>query len=683
METKLLLENAVRIADASAEGDVTVTDAEIIAFLLENCEFTFPETAKFFGVCNCETITRQITWRRQGELCRDALTEENRLAAAARAYSGDPDFGHTAPLWDDILKLGLPGMRQRVLDLAPDKDSAFVQAELMVLDAASAFLIRIAPLAEAVGKPEIAAGLRHLAVHAPETLYQAMQLVIVYYTLQHHFEGTNLRTLGRLDRMFAPFADREDPDVVKALLVAFMKEIDTLRAPANIPFMLGGSDPEGNDMTSPLTQMILATYTELKPTNTKFHILCTPDTPKAFLEEAMTSVKKGANSIVFMNDPMVIRSLEKLGESHEDAVNYSVVGCYECGGAQETACTCNARLNLPKALELALHNGYDSLTGHKIGAETGCVYPSFEDLYAGFLAQIQYLAGQAMAVTDRYEEKYARLHASPFFTATYPECLRRGADVYCGYSAKYNNSSLNAIGLATAVDSLAAIRKLVYEDKRMTLEELVTVLDSNWENQTVLREIIRKKYPKYGNGNPAVDRLAGRIVADLAKTVNNTPNKKGGVYRLGLFSIDWRLDYGAHTAASADGRSAGEPLSQNTGASFGADREGATAHLHSVTAIDASDTANGCIVDLDLHASAVQGKNGTEVLMATLRTYLQKGGFAIHYNVLDTDTLVAAQQNPENYPNLQVRLCGWNVKFTELSPQAQEEFIRRSRYQAV
>lgn len=682
METKLLLEHAVRMADECTADDVTAIDAEIIAFLLENCEFSFPASAVFFGNCNCETVTRQITWRRQGKICTDAFTEENRKAVSARAYSGDPDFGHTAPLWDDILILGLPGLRARVLELAPDPDSDFVRAELRVLDAASAFLKRIAPLAAEAGKDRIAAGLVHLSEHAPETLYQAMQLMFVYYTLQHHFEGTNLRTLGRLDRMFAPFAAKENPDTVKALFRDFMREIDTLRAPANIPFMLCGSDETGRDLTNDLSRLILQTYTELKPTNTKFHILCTPDTPKDFLRDALTSVKNGANSLVFLNDSLVIESLRKLGETHGAAVNYSVVGCYECGGAEETACTCNARLNLPKTLELTLHGGLDVLTDARIGMDCPTDFDTFDALYTAFCGQIRYLAKQAMGITDRYEEKYARLHASPFFTATYPSCIRKGADVYCGYSAPYSNSSLNAIGLATAVDSLAAIRKLVYEDRRMTLPELVRILDSNWADQAVLQGIIRKKYPKYGNGDPSVDALAASVVKELSDAVNNVPNAKGGVYRLGLFSIDWRIDYGAHTAASADGRFSGEALSQNTGASFGADREGATAHLHSVTAIDATDTANGAIVDLDLHSSAVRGENGTTVLASTLQTYLEKGGFAIHYNVLDTDTLEDAKAHPEKYPNLQVRLCGWNVKFTELSPAAQEEFIRRSRYQA-
>jgi len=175
-----------------------------------------------------------------------------------------------------------------------------------------------------------------------------------------------------------------------------------------------------------------------------------------------------------------------------------------------------------------------------------------------------------------------------------------------------------------------------------------------------------------------VDHIAHDIAKVLAQAVNGAPNTKGGIYRLGLFSIDWRWSFGQHTAASADGRRAHAPLSQNTGATFGADREGATAHLLSVSSLDATDTANGAIVDIDLHSSAVKGENGLHTLLSTLQTYFALGGFAVHYNVLDTQTLIDAKEHPEKYPNLQVRLCGWNVLFSSLSNKEKEEFIARS-----
>ena len=263
-------------------------------------------------------------------------------------------------------------------------------------------------------------------------------------------------------------------------------------------------------------------------------------------------------------------------------------------------------------------------------------------------------------------------------SATYQSALDRGADLYAGYAAKYNSSSLNAIGLGTAADSLAAIRRLVYEDGVMTLAELRDLLAADWAGKEPLRLAIRNRYPKYGMGDKKTDLLAKGIIEALSGQINGRPNVKGGHWRLGTFSINWRWELGAKTAASADGRHAGDTLSQNTSASFGADKEGATAHLISAAVFDSVHTPNGSVVDIDLHSSAVRGEAGIESLMATLETYFAMGGFSVHYNILDTETLKKAKQNPADYPNLQVRLCGWNVLFSSLSEAEKDEFIARS-----
>ena len=237
----------------------------------------------------------------------------------------------------------------------------------------------------------------------------------------------------------------------------------------------------------------------------------------------------------------------------------------------------------------------------------------------------------------------------------------------------------STFGLATATDSLAAIRKLVYEDKTLSLQRLKEILNSDWAGEETLRLMIRNKFPKYGMGDHSVDALAAKIAKDMADFVNQKPNGKGGVYRLGLLSINWRWEFGEKAGASADGRLAGETLSQNISATFGADRQGATAHLLSTAAIDYTLIPNGTVVDIDLHASAAKGEKGLQALMATLKTYFQLGGFAVHYNVLDTEILEEARRNPEKYRNLQVRLCGWNALFTSLSDWEQLEFIARSQ----
>jgi formate C-acetyltransferase len=379
-----------------------------------------------------------------------------------------------------------------------------------------------------------------------------------------------------------------------------------------------------------------------------------------------------------MSDRRVIEALEKQGVAHQDAVDYHVVGCYECGGAGELTCSCNARVNIPKALELALNGGRDMLTGKQIGLENDGHFESFDALYREFERQLTYLCKCAMTVTDLYESRYAEIHSAPILSGTYTSALQKGADLYLDYSAKYNSSSLNAIGLATATDSLAAIRKAVFEDKTLTLGEFTEILKSDWKGQEPFRLLVKNKYPKYGQGDIRTDEIAKRTVDVLSDTVSYKPNAKGGSWRLGLFSINWRWRIGQKTAASADGRRSGETLSQNTSASFGADKEGATAHLISAARIDMSKTPNGAIVDIDLHSSAVRGENGITALVSSLKTYFELGGFAVHYNVLDTEVLLDAKKNPEKYPSLQVRLCGWNVLFSTLSEKEKDEFIARS-----
>jgi formate C-acetyltransferase len=191
---------------------------------------------------------------------------------------------------------------------------------------------------------------------------------------------------------------------------------------------------------------------------------------------------------------------------------------------------------------------------------------------------------------------------------------------------------------------------------------------------------VKNKFLKYGVANKEIDEIAKDIVEKLAIVVNGKPNQKGGVYRLGTFSIDNRWAHGAKTAATADGRKKGETLSQNASATFGADKQGATAHLISVANIDATRTPNGTVADIYLHYSAVAGENGLNAMLSSLKTCFDLGGFCVHYNVLNTETLKKAKDNPELYPNLQVRLCGWNVLFNTLSEHEKEEFITRAQY---
>ncbi len=670
-------------SDLGNAPDAIEADEENTVYLLENCDFLLTEANTFFVKVLVGEAARLPFQLRFEAFKGEPVSEGLGAGIRRRAYTGAYDFGHTTTEWETVISLGIYGLRERLASYlsAPGNDPKavrFYENSLNVYDAALAFLKRVSLFASSEGKERMAEGLTALTKRAPETLFEALQTVLIYYALQHYFEGTYLRTLGRPDRYLLPFYRKEDPAEAFELLKAFMTECNSLKAPANMPFALGGSDGAGNDLFNELSFALLKAYQQSPNSNVKLHILWTKNTPDRILTEAFRGVRDGSNSIVFMQDEKVIESLIKLGEAKEDAVDYHVVGCYECGARGEITSSCSARVNLPKALEVTLNNGCDMETGEKIGLPTGLDPETFEDFYLQFKRELLYFVKCAVRITDLREQHYPVLHAAPILSAVYESSLKAGRDIYVDYGAKYNNSSINAIGLATAADSLYAIKKLVYEDKSLTLAELKKILKEDWAGQETLRLTVKNRFPKFGNGDPKVDSIAKRIVDDLSLAINGSPNVKGGIYRLGLFSIDWRWSFGETTPASADGRHAGETLSQNTSASFGMDREGASAHLISVASIDPSRTPNGTIVDIDLHSSAVEGEEGLAGLVGALKAYFELGGFAVHYNILNTETLRKAKAHPEDYPNLQVRLCGWNVLFSTLTDKEKDEFIARS-----
>ncbi len=666
------------------ESDVFGCDCENIICLLDSCELSISSENTFFVRVNCEGLQAKVIAERMKLYANEYSSLGLSDAVASLAFTGEADFGHTSTDWKTVIELGIYGIYERLKEYrdsckSDPRRESFYASCTAVWDAALRFILRAAEKAAECGRREMAEGLKRLSCGAPSNLFEAMQTVMIYYALQHIFEGTNLRTLGRLDSMLCKFYLAEDRVKADQMLDVFFAELDSYGVTANLPFALCGSDENGNAICNRLSYSLLEAYRRGHTRNIKLHILCALDTPEDIIELAMECIREGKNSIVFMSDEKIIESLLKLGARADDAANYQVVGCYECGAREELTCSCNARVNLPKALEVALNKGRDMQSGKLIGLQNDGSFESFEELFSEFKRQLLGFVNGAMAATDIEERNYRRLHSAPILSAVYSSSLKRGGDIYCDSSARYCNSSINALGLATVTDSLAAIKQLVYDSKRLKLKELVEILRNNWDGQEKLRLTIKNKLPKYGNANEEVDQIAKSIVDLLDETINGRPNAKGGVYRLGTFSIDWRWSFGRLTAASADGRRCGEPISQNTSASFGADKNGLSAHMRSASYIDTSKTPNGSVADIDLHSSTVSGENGLKALCATLRAYFSLGGFAVHYNILDTKALEKAKKCPEAYPELQVRLCGWNVLFSSLSEREKDEFIARSR----
>lgn len=345
---------------------------------------------------------------------------------------------------------------------------------------------------------------------------------------------------------------------------------------------------------------------------------------------------------------------------------------------REIPCTCAGRINLAKAVEVTLTGGYDILTESLIDETASNDFSSFEELFEAYLRRLDSFADAVFDLLDSREKCFPDIHSSPLYSSTMDNCVERGGDIYQDFCGVYNNTSINALGLATATDSLLAVKKLVFDEKKLTLSEFIEILKKNWEGEELLRQRIKRTFPTYGVNDAFADGLARAMLHRLGDKINGRPNVKGGVYRFGAFTVDWRFPFGEKCGASPDGRLAGETISKNICATLGGDREGATAHIFSGAKLGGKVTPNGSVLDIVLHSSAVSGENGLAAMSDSLKTFVEMGGTAIQYNVLNAETLKEAQRDPEAYPNLQVRVCGWNALFSTLTEIEQNEFIKQA-----
>lgn len=463
------------------------------------------------------------------------LLAETDAAVRGLCYTGDADFGHTAPDWEAVMALGIPGQRARVLAACAEKATLTEEQRLFyacAADTLTATIAFIARLADATGRLAadgdekmrlVSSSLRQLTVGAPETLLEAMQLSVIFYNLQCNVERDAVRSLGGLDRLFYPFYRRDlasgrlTEAQARELFRYYFFKFNSMHVTANVPFFIGGRLADGSDATNELTYLLAEEYIGLDINDPKIHVRRHKNLPKRLVRLILGSIRDGRNSFVFLNDEVVEGALTALGEDPADARNYVVIGCYEPAAfGKEVPCTCTARVNLPKAVLAVMNGGVDPDTGAVVGTPADPDgYPDFDAFYAAVRAQIGMFVDRAAALTVAHERAYPSLNPAPLFSSTFADCVARGRDAYSG-GAKYNNSAVNAICIASTVDALTAVRRLVYEEKKLKLSEFAAVLRGNWQGHEALRQTALRRIPKYGNGDPAVDALAAKVMRDTA-----------------------------------------------------------------------------------------------------------------------------------------------------------------------
>lgn len=629
-------------------------------------------------------------WEWEGEIKEKYLSAETKevdLAFDVGAYRADCDFGHTSPNSQLLVDVGFTGLLDRINKESEkagltDAQKDFYESCRIMISACIIFLKR---MADAV-KPyngESSTALNNLLNGAPKNIYEAMQLIIIYFFLHEYVCGTRVRTLGRVDVLLYPFYKRDIENgtftktEIKEMMKFFLNKFWTAKVPYDLPLCLGGIDKYGNEVTNEISYLLVETYNELNIHSPKIHIRISDKTPKSFVRLVLNCIRSGNSSFVFVNDAVTVKALMGVGIEEKDAMDYVPIGCYEPAvWGMEIGCTGNGGVNLAKAVELVITNGKDLETGKQIGVETGKI-ESCEAFIKAVKEQIRYMADKAMTYICEIERYYGEIFPDPILSSMYDESIRRGVDVFRG-GAKYNNSSFYFYCIATLVDSVMAVKRLVFDEKRLSFDEFCDILKNNWAGNEKLRAIAKGIPEKYGNNNPKADEFARDITDFCAEISNNRLNGRGGVFKAACFSIDRYFTLGEKTMATPDGRLAGEPLSKNLCATTAMDKNGITALINSVTQIDHSKFPNGSVLDVVLHPSAVKGDSGLEAFYGILVTYMKKGGFAMHGNVFDAQHLKEAQKYPEKYKTLQVRVCGWNAYFVNLTKAEQDAFIKQA-----
>jgi formate C-acetyltransferase len=600
-------------------------------------------------------VTLREEWRRE----EDGREFGSDLLPPPGAWTAQLDTGHACPDWRSLLTHGFLGLRDR----AVGQEGPFYEAVVLVYEGAITLCRRLAA-ALPEGAPARPA-LEALAERPPQTFHEALQLAILYHELHEMENGYSVRSMGRFDELYNRFymadlqAGRLTREQARELLKYFWFKFFA-RTQGKLygkPFLFG---PEGSE----LSRLALEVYREMQIVDPKLHFRLGEHTPPELYDQVLGCIQAGCTGIVTVNDTAQVAMLQANGKALAEAEDYILIGCYEPAVmGRELNCSGACGLNLARPVEMLLADRD---------------YASFDEVMPAYLALLDAHFTRAADRVRREERLWPQVNPSPLLSGTMDSCLARGRDVSEG-GAQYNTSGCCCVGLANAVDSLAVIRQLVYEERRCCLAELRAALAANWEGHEELRLIAQYRVPKWGNNDSRVDGLAVQITDFLGRRINHEPNARNGVFQAALYGIiDAARSFGRYTGALPDGRLAGEPLTMNTGATLGRDRQGVTSIINSVTKIDLAQFPNGTVLDIMLHPSVAAGPEGLHTIGAIIRSHFAQGGMAIQFNIFDATSLREAQRQPEKYANLQVRLCGWNVRFVDLGPEEQEMLITRA-----
>jgi trans-4-hydroxy-L-proline dehydratase len=627
--------------------------------------------------------------------------------------------GHTV-LGDVIYRKGLVDLQAEVqeslgrLDFFNDPRAYEKQQELRAMLIAAGAVIRFAErhaehaehLANREPDPKrrlelerIAQNCRHVPAHAPRNFWETLQS----YWFVHLGVVTELNTWdsfcpGRLDQHLIPFyqADIADGTLTREqaqeLLQCFWVKFNNQPAPPKVGVTAaesgtytdfcninnGGLKKDGTDGVNEVTYLILDVIDEMRLLQPSSNLQLSRKNPDKFLRRGLEIVRKGWGQPSIFNADLVVEELLRQGKSVEDARCGGTSGCVETGAFGKEAYILTGYFNLPKVLELTLNNGRDPRTQKRIGIETGDPrsFRSYDELFAAFSKQLEYLLNIKVRGNNVVERLYAEHMPAPFLSLLVEDCIANGRDYNDG-GPRYNSTYIMGVAPGTCTDSLAAIKYHVFENGSLKMDELLEALAANFEGKERVRLLLWNKTPNYGNDDDYADQILQQLVSKFRELIEGRKNTKGGQYFVNYLSTTCHVYFGAVTGATPNGRRAGEPHSDGISPTQGADRFGPTAVIRSAAKMDHAKTG-GTLLNQKFSPSLVQGPEGIDRMLHFVRSYFRMDGHHIQFNVVTAETLREAQAHPEKHRDLIVRVAGYSDYFCDLTKALQDEIIART-----
>ena len=545
--------------------------------------------------------------------------------------------------------------------------------------------------------------------------HEALQCLFMYQQalcLDANMHGISF---GRVDQYLGDFyhadieAGRITPEYAQELMDLFYLKVAemnkpwsyhaTMSAPGYTSgqlMTLGGVDKDGNDASNGVSFMMLQTMGRLLLHDPPQAMRVHQNTPPELWEAAIETTKLAGGVPTFENDDVIIPSLMGRGLTLEDARNYALIGCVEPAGCGNDWPACGgtgseAYMNLAAGLVMAINDGFNPIPmingfvpappgspNLRMGISTGYLYDmtSIEQVRQAFKTQLEYFIKWHALNINSYEIVAREVIPQPMVSATMGGCMEKGKDVTWG-GAKYNTTGIIGIGIGNVADGLNIIDHCCFKEKVCTTREMYDAIMNDWEGYEELRSYILNEAPHFGNGIPECDEHATFVAKCFADAVNEKTGPRGR-FSAGMFPVTVNVAYGRVTGATPDGRTRGEPLADGIASPQGYDKNGPTALLRSVAAIEQVPFPNGTLMNLKFHPTALVGEDGWRKISELAKTYFDMGGMELQFNVISTDTLRDAQKKPEKYKDLVVRVAGFSSYFVELHPSGQEDLIRRT-----